>query len=275
MSAKYLVSFDGAKICYDPQIKNPNDYVFLLIHGLGGNLESWAKIRSVMEKGGLSTVALDLRGHGYSSRSKKADYYKFSNFSKDIAKLIEEEKIKKPVLVGHCFGGMVALSTERDFPDLAAAMILIATGDKVPSFAKIARLGRLEQGILHLVASCFPDYYIRDYRDSRKYRYMYDFDYRRIISDILHVSVRGYLFIVEKLLGYDVEGILGEINIPVLIIEGEDDSIFPPKVGRHLKEKISRSKLVDIPGANHILVYNNPDEVAAEIVQFATELVRN
>src|SRR3989344_6386457 len=116
MSGNYFQSFDGAKIYYDKTVRDKNKWLIFL-HGFGGDLTAWQKERAYFAKLGLSTIAMDLRGHGLSARSDKKDFYKLESFAKDVQMLIQHESIKNAILVGHCFGGMVAIYFQAIFPN--------------------------------------------------------------------------------------------------------------------------------------------------------------
>lgn len=273
-SYKYFEDRDGVKICYDAQILDADDYVLIMLHGLGGDLESWSKERELLSKLGVSTVAMDLRGHGYSSRSEDESFYDLNNYSNDVAKLIAIEKIKKPVFVGHCFGGMIALLTEATFPESAKAMILIDTGDKPPGMVGSLIHHGLARRLLHLISIHSPSGHIKGHIDSERFVNTADLDYKRIVSDIMHTSLKTYLFIVEKMIGYDVEKKLTRMVLPTLILEGVNDTVFPPIIAQHLKDKIRFSEIDFISNANHIILTNNPFEVTDEIYKFIKKLPR-
>lgn len=271
---KYLSSFDGAKICYDSQILDNDDFVFVFLHGFGGDMTAWGPERKKLREMGFSSIACDMRGHGLSSRSDNGDFYEFINFCKDIVYLIKEEKIKRPVLVGHCFGGMISILTEYYFPGTAEAMILIDTSSKPPFFAKPFTHSKLAYKLLGLIARHAPNVRFSGHVDFSKFINTADFDTKRLLSDILHVSIRTYLLIIEKLVKYDSEAYLGQLNIPVQIIEGENDTIFPPATAELLNSRIRDSRISLIPNANHIIVTNNPREVVDEMVKFAKEVFK-
>lgn len=271
VSYKYFESDDGARICYDSQILNHDGYVFIFLHGLGGDLTAWDVERKQLKKLGYSSVAVDLRGHGLSSRSEDENFYDLENFCKDVIQLINYEKIKKPIIVGHCFGGMIALLIEFYFPSTANAIILIDTSSKPPYFVEPFIHHKLAYKILHLISEHAPKANIHGHIDFKQFIDSPDIDAKRILSDVLHTSIKTYLFIVEKLVDYDAERVLRQLRVPTLIIEGRNDSIIPPARAEHLKDKIKNSKISYILNANHILITNNPQAVVNEIIGFASQ----
>lgn len=99
---KHIKSFDGTKIYYEVG-PGGKDNCIVLLHGLGGDLSAWDKEKDYFQNEGVSTISIDLRGHGYSDRSDKEDFYKFTSFAKDVLEVMHEERFHNYSLVGHCF----------------------------------------------------------------------------------------------------------------------------------------------------------------------------
>src|SRR4051794_1519973 len=128
----------------------------LFIHGWTCNrtffapqLEHFAKRHRV--------VAVDLRGHGGSEAPQQA--YSLSALADDVAWLSEQLGVRRPVLIGHSMGGVVALELLAARPDAACAVVLLdspvavgqATAD---SFAPFAASLRSENGRERFRAFC-------------------------------------------------------------------------------------------------------------------------
>ncbi len=122
--------------------------------------------------------------------------------------------------------------------------------------------------ILGVAAKVLPDFHIEGHVDFSKFIGTADVDLRRFTSDVLHTSTRSYMLMAQKLTGYDGKRLLGKITIPTFIMEGEEDTIFPPDIAIYLAERIKKSDLEFIPDANHILVISNVSEVSVSIERF-------
>ena len=254
----HITSSDGAKIVYDININPLDNPVLIFLHGFGGDLTAWDEERNELTSHNISSVAIDMRGHGLSSRSDNYDFYDFKNFSRDIVDIINTEKISKPVFVGHCFGGMISILTEHYYPKVAKGLVLIDTNYKPPYFAEKFIHLPLAYKLLHLLSVIAPDAGIEKHNHFQEFIGTSDLDIRRIFSDIEHTSLKTYLLIIEHLINYGATKYLKDIKKPTLIIEGLNDKVFPPEVARKLNKNIIKSKLVLIPKANHIIVINNP-----------------
>ncbi|MBI2334497.1 alpha/beta hydrolase [Candidatus Daviesbacteria bacterium] len=271
MNGQYFTSFDGAKIYYHKTEKDKNRWLIFL-HGFGGDLTAWKKERAYFSKLGISSIAMDLRGHGLSERSEKEDFYKLENFAKDVKALIEEEKIKDPVILGHCFGGMVAIYFQAKFPHQSKALVLVDTSFKPPFISPHGIPQVFLKHLFCLLIKVVPNIKLYGHSDFDQFIGTPDIDLKRLLSDILHTSLKSYLLLCDQLIKLDSKQLLSKINVPTLIIEGTEDSIFPPNIAEYLHQRIKKSELDLIEEANHILVLNNPQDLEKSITQFLKKI---
>ena len=270
MSGQYLTSFDGAKIYYHKTLRDKTRWLIFL-HGFGGDLTAWDKERDYFSRIGISSIAMDLRGHGLSQKSRNRDFYKVENFSKDLRSLIKAEKLLQPVIIGHCFGGMVAMYFQAKFPNDSKGLVLVDTSFK-PPFLSFNPIERTFLKYLFELLRLIPDFHLNGHRNFDEFAGTNDVNIKRILSDILHTSLQSYLTICESLVDLNAKQLLRQINVPTLVIEGGKDSIFPPEIARYLNQRIKKSELDLIPDANHILVLNNPKDLEKSIESFLKKI---
>ncbi len=267
---KKIKSFDGTSISYN--ICRISGHFLVFIHGAGGDLNAWKKERRYFHKKGISTIAIDLRGHGMSQRPRLAKDYKLDNFATDIYQVIRKEKIRNFVLIGHCFGGVVITSFHRLFSRKARAYILIDITYKAPKQLRILFKNKF---IKKMVIKKLEKNHIEkknSRRDFRKFFGTGDWNMRRIFSDIRSTSLKSWLFTYKNFSGFDGISVLKRMKKPVLIIEGEKDTIFSLDTAVKVNKLIPKSRLAVIPEANHILVVNNPEALGQEIEVFLRSL---
>ncbi|MGQ9928263.1 MAG: alpha/beta fold hydrolase [Chloroflexaceae bacterium] len=102
---RLIATRSGVRIFVDWQRRGPHTIV--LLHGAGGDHDAWRAQHPALHSAGFSTLALDLRGHGYSDRPRGADDYRLERFAEDVYDVLEALAIRDFIMVGHCFGGMV------------------------------------------------------------------------------------------------------------------------------------------------------------------------
>jgi len=264
---------DGVSILYNryPYSKE-KESCLVFLHGLGGDLTAWYAERTLLAKKGYQTLAIDLRGHGLSERPKDEVSYTFSRFSDDVKAVLIKENIKKAVVIGHCLGGMVALTLAAEQPTFLKGLILVDTGFKPAFLSKTFAHHPFFDKLLHLVATHSPRVRKKGHVDFNQFMGTEDINAQRIFSDIFHTSIRSYLLSFDQIAHLNAVSLLKKIVVPTLIIEGEKDSIFPLPIAKELAHRIKHSHLDVIPNANHILVINNPVDVTEEILRFARKL---
>lgn len=268
--SKSIKSTDGFSIYYEVDYPK-HKKMLVLLHALGGDLTSWKKERDLLNSYGYGTLAVDLRGHGLSDRPGSMHAYNFTNFADDIHAIVKQEELIDPIVVGHCLGGMIALVMEGTTPKRFRSIVLVSTSYKAPLLAKTLAHHALLNKILTLVIEKVPNIQIPGHIDFTKMTNTPDWDFRRFLTDFLHTSMKSYLLICEQIIGFNATTLLYKIEVPTLIIEGKQDSIFPPSVAKYIAKRIRRAH-VDMIEGNHIIILNNPKDLAADIQKFVGRL---
>ncbi len=267
---KSINSFDKIKINYDIcNIKNKKDFL-VFIHGVGGDLTAWKKIRDRFHKLGISTLAIDLRGHGKSEKPKLLEDYKIKKFAQDIKEILKKEKITHPILIGHSFGGMVTLTFHRLYPKLPKEYVLIGGTYKAP-IKLTTTMKKFSSLILFLNKRFITIFPKRKKRYGKRGKFLGEVvtnNTIRLFFDIMNTSFKSWLFTLENINKFDEENILKTITKPVLILSGGKDDIISVKNSEKLHKMIKSSILKIFPEGNHILILTNPKEVSEEIYTF-------
>lgn len=99
---------------------------FLLVHGLASNRNMWRGVAELLAEAGFAVVAVDLRGHGRSS--KPDDGYEVAAVSGDLAAVIEQHGLGRAAVAGQSWGGNVVLELARQRPDLVSGAVAVDGG---------------------------------------------------------------------------------------------------------------------------------------------------
>jgi pimeloyl-ACP methyl ester carboxylesterase len=104
----------------------------LLIHGGGRNVHDWDEVVRHLAKApkGMRIAAMDLRGHGESSVVEEWDW---DGAVGDVRAVVGDLDMKRPVVVGHSLGGMVAAEFGAQTDDVAGVMNVDGSGQTLPS----------------------------------------------------------------------------------------------------------------------------------------------
>ena len=104
---------------------------FLLVHGLASNARMWVGVADGLATSGHPVIAVDLRGHG---RSSKPDGpYDVPTVADDLAVLIERLGLDRPIVAGQSWGGNVALELAARHPDATRGIVCVDGGWFEPS----------------------------------------------------------------------------------------------------------------------------------------------
>lgn len=98
----------------------------LLIHGIGSSQESWIDIPDRLSERGIPVIAIDLPGHGQSS--KAPGDYSLGSLASTLRDLLDHLGHDQVHLVGHSLGGGISLQFTYQFPDRPSSLALISSG---------------------------------------------------------------------------------------------------------------------------------------------------
>jgi len=207
-----------------------------------------------------------LRGHGKSVRYPSYDDYSLENFTEDLKILLDDLKIKKFIIIAHSFGCLLALDFLGKYHNKVKAAVFLS-----PDW----RIGKTMRGHfirIMLGGAQFLKYLPFKSKTGKHIDYSIfpkgDWSLRRILADARNTTFRSYLFCLKQASKFAEEDILPQIKIPVLIIHGGKDTIFPAGDSIRMASKIKNARLKIIPEANHLLVLNSADQVKKEIKEF-------
>jgi pimeloyl-ACP methyl ester carboxylesterase len=231
---------------------DPNKSSVVFLHGSGGSNVLWHGQVDALA-GRANTVAPDLPGRGLSPGPGMRS---IPEYAKTVVDFVEAIAAPRPIACGLSLGGGIALQLLLDHPGRFEAGILIGTGARLrvmPAILEgIERDYQAHLAGLHLAASPRTDL--------------------EVLKPILESNARCS---AEVALGdflacdaFDVMQHLGEIDVPVLIVCGEDDKLTPPKYADFLEKNIRHARRAHIADAGHLAPAEKPAEVNRTIVEF-------
>lgn len=264
------------KIYYDRLgHKNTKVPCIYFLHGMGGDSSAWKDIRNLLVQKGYGSVAIDLRGHGWSDRPTEASEYAISNLADDVIEILKHENDQQIILVGHCLGGMVAIKVASSYSNLQG-LVLVNSYYTYPRYARIvAKVPHLAK-VFYLFGKLFSIKYDHQRPNYHEFSGSADISINRLISDIKHTSLKSYCFLLYQVLRVDFKHLLGKITIPVLALTGTNDSIFTPDNQQEMATHLSHSITKDIDRGNHVMVFDKGKEIVDALDVFIQNLkIRN
>ncbi len=242
----------------------------IFVHGLSGSSAAWLPYEEFFGQT-FNTLAIDLRGHGKSVKPKTYKEYAIPYFAKDLHELVQHLGITKAILISHSYGTLVALEYLASCANPITAAVFIS-----PSFAVqqkgLARLVRQTLAPIHLLDALPFSGKPRNHVVYKHYTGTGDWNLHRMIADIRQTSVRVYLYATKQSYAFNRQDYLGHIHIPVLIMHGKRDSIFPVENSYTMAKHVPHAKVVILDEADHIIVLNNFSEVTQALTDFLSTI---
>jgi proline iminopeptidase len=252
----------------------------LLMHG-GPGLDhvSLTPFRQLADR--HTVVFYDHRCNGRSTGAPVTSMT-WENLTADADALREELGFERWAVLGHSFGGQVALEYALRYPERVSHLVLLDTaGDARWSQEKAAEVlaGRGFSPTTVAVARRFYDGRIdpKDFvRASIRLLPAYDhrFSLLRLAREMLRGGWRAsmrpeaLIFGGHMMRGWSVMDRLGEIRAPTLVIAGHDDFLFPPESQALLSAGIPNARLRIIERAGHNPQSERPAETLEAIADF-------
>jgi pimeloyl-ACP methyl ester carboxylesterase len=103
-----------------------------LLHGFTSSIEqNWVERGWVelLSGAGRHVIALDLRGHGLSSKPREAAQYETSLLATDVVRLLDELELRRSDVLGFSLGAGVALELAMDAPERVSRLVVCGIGD--------------------------------------------------------------------------------------------------------------------------------------------------
>jgi pimeloyl-ACP methyl ester carboxylesterase len=246
---------------------NNESKTILFVHGFPFDHTMWQIQIDEFSKD-YNCVLYDIRGLGESPAGD--GQFTMESFVDDLETILDELKLNRPILCGLSMGGYISLRAVERIEEKFSAAILCDTRSesdnnegKLKRAAGIKRINKEGLALFakDFITNCFGDVFKQNKKD----------DLQKIIeksSRFNPAGVKGSL--LAMLSRSDTTASLGKINIPTLLICGEEDALTPPSIMKDMFHKINNAEFVEIPKAGHMTPIENPLLVNKSIRDFLT-----
>src|SRR3990172_153529 len=233
----------------------PRTVVFL--HGSGGSHHTW-RDQWAGRKGVARLVVPDLPGHAESMGPPRETVEGYAAW---LANFVKETGLSKFVLAGHSMGGAIALQAPLSRIGGLEALILAGTGAKLKVSPVIfdgiaARFREFAPELVEWMMAKAADPALRE----------------DVTRDVLSTKPSTFASDFRACDAFDVRGRLGEINVPALVVVGDDDRLTPLKYSEFLATNLRGAVLKILRGAGHIAMLEKPTEMNNVIASFLHSL---
>ena len=219
----------------------------MLSHSLSSSLVMWNPQLDALESN-FKVLRFDTRGHGDSDAPEGK--YTLELLAEDAVALLDALEIEAVHFVGLSMGGMIGQNLALDHGQRLKSLALCDTAAIVldedqPKWQQRIAAAR-EKGMQSLVEESLERWFTPEYLKQNPP--LVDLIRRQILA----TPVSGYIGCSEAIRGLDNLKRLTGIDVPTIIIVGEEDPGTTVAVSAAMQERISGSKMVVLPSARHL-----------------------
>lgn len=230
----------------------------LILHGWGASSDSWQDIQKLLGREGYRVICPDFPGFG---KSKTPLFpWNVTDYEKWVIDFADFLKLDKFSLLGHSFGGRIAIKLAVDYPERIEKLILSApAGIKAKPDLKT----RLIFTVAKIGNMLFTPKHLQRFRDRAR-----NFFYS-IVRKRDHGKVNGVMKeIIIKILEEDLSPYIQKINLKTLIVWGTADKMVPLRFAHIFHQNIKDSKLEILPKIGHSPHLETPEKLSKILVDF-------
>ncbi|MFC4639447.1 alpha/beta fold hydrolase [Deinococcus hohokamensis] len=260
-----FLNVNGARIHY---VSQGTGTPMLLLHGYPLSGELFARNRDALARAGYRVITVDHRGYGQST-APTSDPGSLQTYASDALAVMDQLNVPKAIIGGMSMGGPIAFEMWRTAPQRFLGLILI---DTIANPAGIVEQ-HIWKGMATKAATFGPQSLVPE-----------------LLKDMLTGQTRlnrpaDALFlgniVKQASVAADVAGAnvlatrpdslptLKTITVPTLILEGVEDTVYPPEFSMKMMQNIAGSKLVLIPGAAHAANFEKASATNQAIIDWA------
>ena len=233
------------------------------------------------------TIWFDYRGHHNSDVPSDLSSLTLGNIARDLGSIMDELNLKDAVILGHSMGVNVVLEFYRQQPKRVAGMIL-ANGTAQRPLETVFGTNAIQGGfqLLRRLHDYSPDLVSMIWKSSksnpiaRSIVAMGGFnphltpqeDIDLYIQQVSETNPALLLHLIENYNSYDARAWLHTVDVPTLILSGENDRVIPLEQQELMNQLIPQSQLEVIRHGSHCPQMDLPDLVNLRIEKFLSEI---
>ena len=265
---------DGMLALHTVRRGEPGTLPIVLLHGFPLDHRMWLDVTDLL-RGDPTVLAPDLPGFGTSptgpdvAATVGGDRPSVDVMADGVAAALGAAGVREAVVVGLSMGGYVALSLLERHPELVAGLGLVDTRSTADDEAARARRLQVADTVtaehtIDAVLGMRTGLLGVSHRTSRPDLV------GRLETWIRDQGPAGVAWAQRAMAARpDRTAVLAGYPGPAVVVVGEEDELAPLAEARHMLGALSAGTLVVVPGAGHMTSIENPEPVAAAIVELA------
>ena len=272
MTSNTITTPDGTQIYYKDWGDGP---VVTFSHGWPLNADAWDGQMLFLARNGFRVIAHDRRGHGRSSQSSAGN--DMDGYADDLAVLFEALDLKKATMVGHSTGGgEVARYIGRHGSKRVAKAVLIGAVPPVmvksaanPEGLPLEVFDGLRASVAADRSQFYKEFALPFFGANRPGAKVSQGILDQFWLWSMQCGQKNSYECIKAFSETDFTEDLKKIDVPTLIMHGEDDQIVPiHDSAKKSVQLVKGAKAIYYPGAPHGLTATMQDKVNADLLAF-------
>lgn len=230
----------------------------VFLHGFPFDHSIWEPLVPLL-RDTARMILPDLRGFG---RSPVTDGpYAMRLQAEDVLRLLDRLKIEKAVLVGHSMGGYVSLAFAQAYPGRLSGLGLVATQAAADAPERRQSRYKTAESVAHKGARVVASGMVNTLTHKQEL-------IEPITKLILNAQPAGIVGALKGMADrHDLTGELSKISVPAVVMIGASDQLLSRENVDTMAQMLPKSWLVEIAGAGHMLMMEEPQAVADQLRQ--------
>jgi pimeloyl-ACP methyl ester carboxylesterase len=254
------------------ELGDPSGEPLVLLHGTPFSSYIWRHIAGALAHHHRVYV-WDMPGYGVSEKSENQDL-SLGALAEVFADLLRHWKLEEPLVVAHDSGGAVALGAQLLHAARYRRLALVDAVALAPWGSPFFQLVGAHAEIFGALPQKLHRALLREYVNSASSPGLHPATLEALLAP--WVDKEGQAAFYRQLVQRTgdesfIDGIQGhypEIDIPVTVCWGQDDTWIPLARGRELTSRIPNASFQTIPAAGHLVQEDNPAELTAAVLTF-------
>lgn len=238
---------------------NPEKPKLVILNGIMMSTKSWQPFMDTLTEN-FHVLRMDFFDQGQSTKLPDQDYTHDLQIE-GLKALLDHLNIPKINVVGISYGGNAALKFACTFPEYVERLMLFnSTAYTTPWLKDIGDgwnlAGRTRNGELYYDIAIPPIYSERFYEEKIEWMKAR----RKVLTPVF--ANPEFLDAIERLTisaeSYDVREQLKDLDLPVMIVSAEQDTLTPVRDQEYLYKNIKDANWIKLPDVGHASMYENP-----------------
>lgn len=282
----YYKTHDGEQIFYTTNFnpdKEKNSDVLVFNYGLVCSNHHWAPQLEYFDSINKKILIHDYRGHFHSTGRDDISKLTYKNITEDVYGLLEKNKIDSAVMLGHSMGVNICLEFARRYPHKVAKQILIS-GTVVPVYSIMFNTNLVDQlkPLIIKLYNTYPAAFNSFWKFSgwnpliKKIVHAGGFNLEQVSDEFIEIYLNKigqlgpdiFFQLLDEMNRHNILASLNRIQVPTLIIGGDNDKVIPNYLQRLLNENLPKSKLYIVRNGSHVPQVDFPQFINERVEYF-------